>query len=171
VRSDDFEQDVFFRLQDLGEAHRGVQVGSVLRGRVSQSAQGPRLTDITVIRKHKTSPYLVFSVLCLIVTAGLTCAVWMNFHVSILVAYLMGLNVSALFFMGLDKSLARSGALRTPEAIMFVFAVLGGSPGVLLGIHMFRHKTRKALFQFVLFLIFLAQFAVLRALGIELRPS
>jgi uncharacterized membrane protein YsdA (DUF1294 family) len=50
-------------------------------------------------------------------------------------------------------------------------ALLGGSPGVLLGIHVFRHKTRKASFQFVLLLIVVAQFALLRALGLELRGN
>jgi uncharacterized membrane protein YsdA (DUF1294 family) len=86
-----------------------------------------------------------------------------------LAAVFLALNVGAVFFMGLDKALARSGSVRTPEVVVFVIALLGGSPGVLLGIHVFKHKTRKASFQFVLLLIVVAQLWILRMLNVDLN--
>jgi uncharacterized membrane protein YsdA (DUF1294 family) len=58
--------------------------------------------------------------------------------------YLLTVNVLALFAMGGDKfSAARDFENRIPEGILFFFAVIGGSLGVLVGMFLFRHKTRK----------------------------
>lgn len=170
VRSDDYDYDLFFSLEDLGSRAEQVKIGTALRGTVKQTPKGPRLVSISIVGSASASPYLLYSLLGLIATVGISVAAYLNFEVSPPVAYFIGINIAALFFMGLDKSLARSAALRMPEAVINVIAVLGGSAGVLLGIQVFRHKTRKAAFQFVLFIIFIAQFALLRALGVEFRP-
>lgn len=57
---------------------------------------------------------------------------------------LMSLLLLAL--MGADKRRARRGLWRVPEARLFLLAVLGGAPGGALGMLLFRHKTRHALF-------------------------
>jgi uncharacterized membrane protein YsdA (DUF1294 family) len=41
-----------------------------------------------------------------------------------------------------DKHKARHGAWRIPEATLMWTAILGGSIGALLGMYLFRHKTR-----------------------------
>ncbi len=169
LRSDDSERDIFFSLSDLPPQHQDIGVGSALRGKVTQTPKGPRLVSITVISSSTFSPHVIFGGLAVLISLALASAVAMNFQVTPLVAWLIGINCGAIFFMGLDKSLARSASLRTPETVTFVMALLGGSPGVLLGIHVFRHKTRKAAFQFVLLLIFAAQALLLRALGLSLR--
>ena len=171
VHSDDFDRDLFFSCDDLGAAASKLKIGAVLRGTVEQGPKGPRLVAVRVVSLTPTSPTLLYALLSLIAVVGLASGIWLNFEVSLLVAYLLAINVGSLFFMGLDKSLARSASIRTPETIMFVLATLGGSAGVLLGIHVFKHKTKKAGFQFVLLLIFLSQFVILRALGVELRPT
>ncbi len=55
--------------------------------------------------------------------------------------YFMAINVSAFYIMYSDKKRARRGDWRISERTIFVLAVLGGSPGVLLGMKAFRHKT------------------------------
>lgn len=50
---------------------------------------------------------------------------------------------------GWDKSAARRGAWRTPEATLHLLALCGGWPGALAGQRVFRHKTRKLSFQIV----------------------
>lgn len=171
LSSEDHSKRIFFSFSDVPCDPNLLKVGGVLRGIVVQDGKGPKLTQIEVIRLKQTSPYVAYAALSILVTAVLTYAVWLNFEVSGLVAYGVAINIASLFFMGLDKALARKGALRTPEVIPFCMALLGGSPGVLLGIHVFRHKTRKASFQFVLLLIVVAQCALLRALGLELRGN
>lgn len=74
-----------------------------------------------------------------------------------LLAYLIALNLLAFFSFGLDKLYARAGAWRVREITLLMLALLGGSLGALLGIQLFRHKTKKASFMVVLALIFLGQ--------------
>jgi len=167
IRSDDFEREIFFSLLDLGASASALQVGSSLRGRVVHSPKGPRLEDIQVLRIKRSSPSLIYGLLSLLAVAALAVGIQLQFPVTALTAYVVAVNLAALFFMGLDKSLARAASLRTPEVVLFILALLGGSAGILLGVHVFRHKTRKAAFQFVLFLIFLAQGALLRALKVS----
>ena len=44
--------------------------------------------------------------------------------------------------MGIDKRTARKNAFRVPAATLFAMAIIGGSLGSFLGMHLFRHKTK-----------------------------
>jgi uncharacterized membrane protein YsdA (DUF1294 family) len=44
--------------------------------------------------------------------------------------------------MGIDKRRARKNAFRVPEATLFSVAFVGGSIGSILGMIIFRHKTK-----------------------------
>jgi uncharacterized membrane protein YsdA (DUF1294 family) len=54
------------------------------------------------------------------------------------------LVMSAVSFaaMGLDKLYARRGERRIPEKRLFLYTALGGAVGGLLGMYLFRHKTK-----------------------------
>lgn len=56
-------------------------------------------------------------------------------------AYLLFINIDAFALMALDKSRARRGGRRVPESTLFFLAFLGGSPGIMLAMRVFRHKT------------------------------
>lgn len=56
--------------------------------------------------------------------------------------YLLLINVAGLIFMLADKRKAIRGAWRIPEATLMGIAAIGGSLGSLLGMYLFRHKTR-----------------------------
>lgn len=60
--------------------------------------------------------------------------------------YLVLINALALLLMRLDKKKARRGAWRIPESTLLGAALLGGSVGGILGMYLFRHKTRHARF-------------------------
>ncbi len=55
-------------------------------------------------------------------------------------------NLILFFLMGLDKGLAKAGARRIPEATLFLFALIGGALGGLIGMFVFHHKTRHRTF-------------------------
>lgn len=62
--------------------------------------------------------------------------------------YLLIVNALGLILMLADKWKARKNLWRIPESILFLTAVLGGSVGCLLGMHIARHKTKH--FHFIL---------------------
>jgi uncharacterized membrane protein YsdA (DUF1294 family) len=56
-----------------------------------------------------------------------------------------------------DKQRAITGQRRIAEADLLGLALIGGSPGALLGRRLFRHKTRKEPFSTILFVIIALQ--------------
>lgn len=56
--------------------------------------------------------------------------------------YLVFINILAFVLMGADKAKAKRNAWRIPEKTLFLSAILGGSIGAILGMQLFRHKTR-----------------------------
>lgn len=79
----------------------------------------------------------------------------------ILSAYLFLLNLIGFGMMGIDKRKAIKGAFRIPEATLFIISIIGGSIGSLMGMRVFRHKTRKWYFAYGMPLIILVQAALL----------
>jgi uncharacterized membrane protein YsdA (DUF1294 family) len=65
--------------------------------------------------------------------------------------------------MGIDKYKAKKGLWRIPEKTIFLIALLGGSGGALLGMHIFRHKTKHWYFRYGLPAILMLQAALLAA--------
>ena len=67
-------------------------------------------------------------------------------------ALVLGMSLAGFLAIGLDKSIAQNNEKRAragkrprrriPEKTLFLLAALLGSPGVLLGMYLFRHKTK-----------------------------
>lgn len=62
--------------------------------------------------------------------------------------YLFIINAIGFILMLVDKIKARKNLWRIPEKVLFLSAILGGSIGSLLGMYVFRHKTKH--FSFIL---------------------
>lgn len=78
-----------------------------------------------------------------------------------LISWLVAVNLATLHAYWLDKRRAVCGAVpRLPERVLLGLALAGGSPAALLGIHFFRHKSRKRSFQLKLALVLLVQTAL-----------
>lgn len=56
--------------------------------------------------------------------------------------YLVIMNAIGFLIMLADKKKAIRGAWRIPERTLMAVAILGGSIGCLLGMNLFRHKTK-----------------------------
>ena len=65
-----------------------------------------------------------------------------------LLIYLRIINLVGFFAMFLDKQKAKRGKWRIPEKTLFLLAIIGGSLGTTLGMHVFRHKTKHWYFKF-----------------------
>lgn len=75
--------------------------------------------------------------------------------------YLSLINAAALLFMYLDKQFAKRHKRRIPEAVLLGTALSGGSLGILLGMALFHHKTRKPKFYLSVPLMLAAQLFVI----------
>lgn len=71
--------------------------------------------------------------------------------------WVLALSLADFALMGVDKRRAKRGVWRVKERTFFLLALLGGSPGALLGMWTFRHKTRHWYFKFGLPAILSAQ--------------
>ncbi len=56
--------------------------------------------------------------------------------------FLAAVSLAAFILYGADKSKARRGAWRIPEKVLLSLSFFGGAAGGLLGMVLFRHKTR-----------------------------
>ncbi|MBQ8310909.1 MAG: DUF1294 domain-containing protein [Clostridia bacterium] len=66
-------------------------------------------------------------------------------YIWLLYAY-AGISLIALVAYGADKWRAKRNRRRTPESVLLGLGFFGGSVGALLGMSLFRHKTRHCYF-------------------------
>ena len=85
----------------------------------------------------------------------------------ILIAYIIGINLIGFFIMGVDKQRARKRAFRVPEATLFLIAIIGGSIGSIVGMHLFHHKTRHWYFVLGFWALTLLQLGALAFLALR----
>lgn len=78
-----------------------------------------------------------------------------------LLYWCLALSLLDFALMGVDKSKARRQVWRVPEKWFFLLALLGGTPGAILGMHAFHHKTRHWYFKWGLPAILLLQLLAL----------
>ena len=60
--------------------------------------------------------------------------------------YLIIINIVGFLAMLIDKRKAQKGSWRIPEKTLFIITLLGGGIGTILGMYVFRHKTKKLKF-------------------------
>lgn len=78
----------------------------------------------------------------------------------IVLAYLVIVNVVGFVLMFVDKKRAQNNQWRIKEATLFLTAAIGGSIGSMLGMKVFRHKTKHLSFMIGMPAIFIVQMAL-----------
>lgn len=78
----------------------------------------------------------------------------------LLLIYLFLINAAGFVLMLADKHKAKKNLWRIPEATLLGCALLGGSLGCLLGMHIAHHKTKHLQFSLGLPLIFIVQMLI-----------
>lgn len=79
--------------------------------------------------------------------------------------YLALINLTAFILYGADKKKAKRGQWRIPEKTLLGVAVIGGSAGAILGMFLFRHKTKHWYFRYGLPAILIVQLALVYVLS------
>lgn len=62
------------------------------------------------------------------------------------IGYGIVINMITMLMMAYDKSQARKGGRRVRERTLFILSALGGAIGALLGMRIWRHKTKHVSF-------------------------
>jgi uncharacterized membrane protein YsdA (DUF1294 family) len=73
------------------------------------------------------------------------------------IIYLILINLAGFIFMGIDKWKAKKHSFRIPESTFFVLSLAFGTLGTILGMFVFRHKTRHWYFLYGLPFILIIQ--------------
>lgn len=81
----------------------------------------------------------------------------------ILIAALAAVNLYSFFLMGYDKRCAQKDKWRVPEKRLFLAAGCFGALGGVLGMQVFRHKTKHTSFRILFPLMLAVQIALLAA--------
>ena len=81
--------------------------------------------------------------------------------ISFFAIYLIGINILTFLIFGADKWKAKRDKWRIPEDTLIWLAIVGGSVGALLGMYLFRHKTKHRKFQIGIPVILLVQAGLL----------
>ena len=115
------------------------------------------MAKLTLLHKHLLVAFLL-------VLVG-TLALWWLFSqrfaaVPWVLSYLGSVNLLTFGYYGWDKRQAVLGGWRIPELVLFVLAIIGGSPGALVAMWLFRHKTIKGEFRLVYWSIVAVQAAL-----------
>ena len=81
--------------------------------------------------------------------------------VTIIVFYLVIINIITFFLYGIDKWKAQRSRWRVPESVLLGMAAIGGSVGAWLGMQVWRHKTQHVKFRYGVPIILIVQVALL----------
>ena len=82
----------------------------------------------------------------------------------LMIIVLAVMNILSFTLMAMDKKAARKGKWRVPERTLFLFTALFGGLGGVLGMQVFRHKTKHWYFKLGFPLLLIVQIVVLCAL-------
>jgi len=104
----------------------------------------------------KNSPYTIYGITALILTIIFLIS-FSSISLSIIISYLISINLVTFLYYGFDKMIAGSESVRIPELVLHSLALAGGSPAGLLAQKLFHHKTIKTSFQITYWAIVILQ--------------
>ena len=73
------------------------------------------------------------------------------------IIYLVVINIIAFLAMGIDKRRSQKKEWRISEKALLGLAFIGGSVGAILGMYVFRHKTKKIYFHILFYVALVLQ--------------
>ena len=77
----------------------------------------------------------------------------------VIALYLTAVNIIGFALFGMDKQRAVRHAWRIKESTLFITAIIGGSVGCIIGMQVFRHKTKHMKFVIGMPMVLIMQMA------------
>lgn len=106
-----------------------------------------------------SSAFRLFGLFTLLLSIGGAVLLYLGLSWSLIVSWLISVNLVTFLVFGYDKVRALGGGLRVPENILHGLILLGGCIGGLGSMFLFRHKTRKGSFQQIFWVIVVLEIA------------
>lgn len=92
------------------------------------------------------SAFKSYGLLFAVLLSAMGFSLHLYMQVQPLIAYLAAINAALFLLYALDKVAARRSKSRSPELLLHLGALAGGSGGAFLGQRLFRHKVSKRRF-------------------------
>ncbi|MCK5719415.1 MAG: cold shock and DUF1294 domain-containing protein [Thiomargarita sp.] len=165
IRSDAFSEDIFVHIQNVKDQKK-LLVGQNVSFNTKRTNKGLSAVDV-VLGREQTSPYVLYGMIALLITAGIAYASFFYLFESelqtwnLIFSYMIAVNLSTFLFYGYDKMIAGTSFLRVPELVLHGLALIGGSPVGFVAQKFFHHKTIKTSFQLAYWIIVIMQIIVL----------
>ena len=103
-------------------------------------------------------PTYRFSLISFILAFAATAGLWYYVPVlDLLIAWIIAVSVITFLTYGYDKFTALRKWTRVPERVLLGLAFTGGTPGAILGMRLFHHKTVKGRFRLKFWLVVIVQ--------------
>ena len=96
---------------------------------------------------------MLYGIIAILFSIGGAIALYIWLSWSLLVSWLVSVNVVTFLFYGFDKMRAKGDGRRVPENVLHGLVLLGGAVGGWGSMKLFRHKTRKGSFQRIFWVI------------------
>lgn len=161
IRPDTGGDRVFFHISAF--TGRGIRpvAGTVVDYDATVGDKGVKATRVSVRGANRNAPAVsrrgawrvVVGLAALALVAGL---VAVGMLPGVILPLYCGASLLLFLMYALDKRAARRSGRRTPESTLQMVALSGGWPGALIAQHVFRHKSVKASFQRVFWLVVVA---------------
>ena len=87
----------------------------------------------------------------------------------IILSYLLMINIFTMYTFFLDKSKDKNKKWRIKESTLFLLSITGGSLGALLGMKLFKHKTKHWYFKYGIPFILIVQIILTAYVTVRFR--
>jgi uncharacterized membrane protein YsdA (DUF1294 family)/cold shock CspA family protein len=156
IRSQEAREDVFVHISDV-QGRIPLRIGQHVEFQVVRTAKGLRAVQV-VPGAMQQSPIVVYGAIGIAAALVGLLVLSLLTRIHVLLAWFLSVSVVTFVLYRLDKHRAETSGLRVPEIVLHGLSLLGGSPGALAGQRIpSHHKTAKASFQVIFWLIFIGQ--------------
>lgn len=151
ISSPEAPDNVFVHISAFATGSPRPEVGDALSFGVTSSAKGPQASGVKMVGLVSTSRAagvggLDYLAIVIFVPLAVFLALHWTAPVLVFAIYLLA-SILTFAAYGADKRAATNGTWRTPEASLLLLGLVGGWPGAIIGMRVFRHKTRKTSFR------------------------
>ncbi|CAN5246199.1 cold shock and DUF1294 domain-containing protein [soil metagenome] len=151
ISAPEVPDNVFVHISAFPVGSPRPQVGDSLSFGIDARPKGPEASDVRLVGLVSASRAagvgrLDYLAIVVFVPVAVFLALLWRAPLAVFLIYLVA-SILCFIAYGVDKRAATLGTWRTPETSLLLLGLAGGWPGAIVGMRVFRHKTRKKSFR------------------------